>query len=157
MLWFLKKKNSNVSLKPRKDTPEVIAAKEYLDMTHPTLLPRNSNMAGLVGHPPFNYVGSSKKDSYTRYHFYEGCDSRITYIVLCDEEREKIIELFNEKMKENFDNYDGEFIYKDSLKGMFVGEDIKHRFFSNCRRAIAFMSDDGNIDFPPILEGEDMD
>ena len=60
-------------------------------------------------------------------------------------------------MKENFDDYDGEFVYKDSMKGMFIGEEIKHRFFSNRRRAIAFMSDDGDIDFPPILESEDMD
>lgn len=157
MFWPFKKKNPTVTSKTRKYTPEVIAAKNYLDMTHPTLLPRNSSMASIVGHPPFNYVGSSKKDSYTRYHFYEGCDSRLTYIVLCAEEREKIIELFNEKMKENFDDYDGEFVYKDSMKGMFIGEEIKHRFFSNRRRAIAFMSDDGDIDFPPILESEDMD
>ena len=61
MFWPFKKKNPTVTSKTRKYTPEVIAAKNYLDMTHPTLLPRNSSMASIVGHPPFNYVGSSKK------------------------------------------------------------------------------------------------
>lgn len=140
-----------------KNSPEVTAAKEYLNKTHPTLLPRESSIAGLVGHQPFYYVGCSKKDSYTRYHFCEGSDDRIIYIVLCDEEREKIIKLFTDKMKEMAQNYQGEFIYKDSLKGMFVGKDVKHRFYSNRRRAIALMSDDGEINFPPILEGEDME
>ena len=58
MFWPFKKKNPTVTSKTRKYTPEVIAAKNYLDMTHPTLLPRNSSMASIVGHPPFNYVGS---------------------------------------------------------------------------------------------------
>jgi len=157
MFLFRKKKSSNASSskKVRKDSPEITAAKEYLNKTHPTLLPRDSS--SLFAHPPFNYVGSSQKDSYTRYHFSEGSDTRIIYIVLCDEERNKVIKLFTDKMKEMVENYQEEFIYKDSLKGMFVGENVKHRFFSNRRRAVAFMTDDGEIDFPPILDSEDMD
>lgn len=138
-----------------RENSKKIAAKNYLNKTHPTLLPRESG--SLFAHPPFNYVGCSKKDSYTRYHFIEGSDNRIIYIVLCDEEREKIIQLFTDKMKEMEENYQKEFIYKDSLQGMFVGKDVKHRFFSERRKAIAFMSDYGEIEFMPILESEDMD
>jgi len=157
MFLFRKKKSSNASSSPkvREDSPEITAAKEYLNKTHPTLIPRESR--NICARPAFKYVGCSQKDSYTRYHFSEGTDTRIIYIVLCDEERDKIIKLFNDKMKEMVENYQEEFIYNDSLKGMFVGENIKHRFFSNRRRAVAFMSDDGNINFPPILESEDMD
>lgn len=157
MFLFRKKKgsNANSSKKVRKDSPEITSAKEYLNKTHPTLLPRESG--NLLAHPPFNYVGCSQKDSYTRYHFSEGTDTRIIYTVLCDEERKKIIELFNTQMKEVVENYQEEFIYKDSLNGMFVGETVKHRFFSNCHKTVAFMTDDGDIDFPPILESENMD
>lgn len=157
MFLFRKKKSSNASSssKVRKDSPEVTAAKEYLNKTHPTLLPRKSGDP--FAHPPFNYVGCSQKGSYTRYHFCEGCDDRIIYIVLCDEEREKIIQLFTDKMKKMEKNYQEEFVYKESLKGMFIGENVKHHFSSNRRRALAAMSDDGKIDFLPILESEDMD
>ncbi len=139
----------------RKDSPEIIAAKEYLNKTHPTLLPRASTT--LFTEPPFNYVGYSKKDSYKRYQFIEGSDTRIIYIVLCDEERDKVIKLFTDKMKEMVENYQEEFIYKDSLKGMFVGKNVKHRFFSNRHRAVAIMTDDGKIEFQPIPGSEDMD
>ncbi len=157
MLLFHKKKSSKANSSPnvRKATPEITSAKEYLNKTHPTLLSRDSST--LFAHPPFNYVGCSQKDSYTRYHFSEGGNTRIIYIVLCDEERDKVIKLFTDKMKEMVENYQEEFIYKDSLKGMFVGENVKHRFFSNRRRVVAFMTDDGEIDFPPIIESEDMD
>lgn len=118
MFSFRKKKspdsNASSSRNARKDCPEITAAQEYLNKTHPTLFPRESG--SLFAHPPFNYVGCSQKDSYTRYHFSEGTDTRIIYIVLCDEEREKIIKLFNGKMKEVVENYQEEFIYKDSLK-----------------------------------------
>ncbi len=157
MFLFFKKKGPNVisSKKVRKDSPQITEAKEYLNRTHPTLLPRESG--SLIAHPPFKYVGCSQQDSYTRYHFSEGNDTRIIYIVLCNEEREKIIKMFNDKMKEMIENFQEEFFYKDSLKGMFVGENVKHRFFSNRRRAVVLMTDDGNIDFSTILESEDMD
>ncbi len=154
---FSKKKKTNANKKVRKNSPEVIAAKEYLDRTHPTLNGRDSNSAAICGNYPFNYIGCSQKGEYIRYHFCEGMDKRIIYIVLSNEEREKIIQLFTEKMKQKVKNYEGEFIYKDSLKGMFVGEEVKHRFFSKFHKDVAFMSDDGNIEFPPILESEDMD
>lgn len=157
MFLFRKRNSSNESSsqKFRKDSPEITAAKEYLNKTHPTLIPRESG--NLLAHPPFNYVGCSRQDSYTRYHFIEGDDTRIIYTVLCDEEREKVIKLFDSKMKEGLENYQEEFIYKDSLNGMFIGENVKHRFFSNRRKVVAFMTDDGDINFPPIIESEDMD
>lgn len=157
MFLFHKKKRikSIQNKEVRKDSPEVIAAKEYLTKTHPTLLPREAN--SLIARPPFNYIGCSKKDSYTRYHFTEGSDTRTTYIVLSDDEREKIIAFFTDKMKERLSNYQGEFIYQDTLKGMFVGNNDTHRFFSDKYHAVAFMTDDGNIKFPPVLESEDLD
>ena len=157
MFLFKKKKNTNVSPKIRKDSPEIIAAREYLDKTHPTLTGRDSAIAAICGNKPFKYLGCSRNGEYTRYHFCEGSDERIIYIVLCDEEREKIIALFKDVMKEKVENYDGEFIYKDSLTGMFVGEEVKHRFFSSRSGVVAFMSEDGNIRFPTILQDEDMD
>ena len=157
MFPFKKRKNTNASPNTREDSPAVIAAREYLDKTHPTLTGRDSDIAALCGNEPFKYLGCSQNGEYTRYHFCKGSDERIIYIVLCNEEREKVIKLFTDKMKEMVKNYQEEFIYKDSLKGMFVGENVKHRFFSNRRNAVAFMTEDGEIDFPPILESEDMD
>ena len=157
MFLFRKKKKEIKQPKLRQDSPEVIAAKEYLDKTHPTLLGRDSTIAHICGNYPFNYLESSQNGEYTRYHFCQGVNKRIIYIVLSDEEREKIIQMFTEKMKDLFPNYADEFVYKDSLKGMFVGEQVKHRFFHRSRENVAFMSDSGNIDFPPILHSEDMD
>ena len=151
MSWFRKKTNAQPEV--RKESLEVIAAREYLDKTHPTLTGRDSAIARLGGHAPFNYLGCSKNGKYTRYHFCEGLDGRIIYIVLSNEEREKIIQLFKEKTAGSGE----EFIYKDSLKGMFMGEKVRHRFFSSCREQVAFMSDDGEIWVPPILHDEDMD
>lgn len=151
MFWLRKKKKTNAQSKVREDSPEVIAAKEYLDRTHPTLTGRGSAIAGICGNEPFNFLGCSKNGEYTRYHFCEGLDKRIIYIVLCDEEREKIIQLF----KERNTNCNVEFRYKDSLKGMFVGENVRHRFFHS--GIVAFMSDDGEITFPNIIHSEDMD
>ena len=151
---FRRKQKTNSQPKVRQNSPEVIKAKEYLDRTHPTLIGRGSAIAGLCGNEPFNYLESSQNGEYTRYHFCKGSDKRIIYIVLSDEERKKIIQLFAEKMKEK---YEEEFIYKDSLKGMFVGEEVRHRFYFTRRRALAFMSDEGAIWFPPILASEDME
>lgn len=149
---FLKKKKTKAQPEVREeDRPEVIAAREYLDRTHPTLLGRTSEMAHFCGNYPFNYLESSQNGEYTRYHFCEGSDKRIIYIVLCDAEREKMIQLFKEKTAD----CDEEFTYKDSLKGMFVGEEVRHRFFS--RDTVAFMSDDGDIWGLPILHSVDMD
>lgn len=153
MCWFRKKKKPNTQPKVRKESPEVIAAREYLHKTHPTLTGRDSPIAGLCGHEPFNYLGCSKNGEYTRYHFCKGLNKRVIYIVLSNKEREKIIQLFKKKTGENGNG----FIYKDSLKGMFVGENVQHRFFSSGRKRVAFMSDNGEISVPPILHSEDMD
>ncbi|MCI9063504.1 MAG: hypothetical protein HFJ17_02745 [Clostridia bacterium] len=150
MLNLFRKETSGV----RKDSPEVIAARKYLEKTYPTLLPRDGT---LIGNDPFNYIGYSRNGSYIRCRFCEGCDKRIIYIVLCEEERKKIIQLFNEKMKEKVKDYEDEFVYKGSLKGMFVGENVKHCFFSKYHKSLAFMSDEGEIEFQPILEDVDME
>lgn len=50
-----------------------------------------------------------------------------------------------------------EFSYVESAKGMFIGENVRHRFYSSKYRAWAHMDDDGNIAIPPILNSEDMD
>lgn len=157
MFLFHKKKDTNAKQNVREYSPEVIAAREYLEKTHPTLIGRDSAIAVICGNAPFKYLGCSQNGLYTRYHFCEGADERIIYNVLCDEEREKIIRLFNDTMKEKMENYNEEFTYKDSLKGMFVGEEVKHRFFSNSSKEVAFMSDNGEINFPTILQDEDMD
>lgn len=154
MFLFGKRKKTNAQPKVRKDSPEIIAAREYLERMHPTLLPRDGGW-----NKPFNCIGISQNGQYTRYHFCEGLDKRIIYIVLQNEEREKVIQVFEEKVKEQVPNCKKEFIYKDSLKGMFIGEEVKHRFYTTGtgRRLLAFMSDDGNIQFPPIIESENMD
>ena len=154
--FFKKKKTEKVESKPkgRKETPEVVNARKMLEAAHPTLLPRDgSAMSGLCGCEPFNYLGSSKYGEYTRYHFCEGLDKRIIYIIPCIEEIEKLIQLFGEKMPEDKD----EFHYVESAKGMFIGETVQHRFYSSKYRAWAHMDDCGNIAIPTILNGEDME
>ncbi len=50
-----------------------------------------------------------------------------------------------------------DFRYKDSMKGMFIGEEVRHRFFTNRCRKVAFMTDDGRIEIWHVLQDEDMD
>jgi len=145
---FCKKKKTECEEVPTENSPEVIAAREYLEKTHPTLIPRESKW-----NTPFNYIGCSQNGEYVRYKFYEGFDQKNVYIVLSDKERDKIIELFNEKAVE----YDDEFTYEDSLQGMLVGEKVKHRFLSSRYNIFAFMSDDGDIQFPNIIHEESVD
>ena len=136
---------------PREDEE---AARRYLDRTHPTLIKRGSPV--LCAHEEFKFQGTSQNGEYIRYHFSEGTDKRIIYVVLCDEEREKIIQLFDEKMR-NGKECDVDFRYKDSMRGMFIGEEVRHRFFSKMGRRVAFMSDDGRIEIWHVLQDEDMD
>ncbi len=152
MFNFFKKKNSTVIKKIRKENSEIAIARQYLEKMNPTLLPRDGRW-----NQPFNYIESSQYAGYTRYHFCEGIDKRIIYIALCEEEREKVSLLFNKKMSEAGAGNDNEFVYRDSLRGMFVGKEIRHRFVSTRRNAIAFMSDTGEINIPSILSSEDMD
>lgn len=153
-MWFFRKKKKTEEVefktKGRKETPEVENARKLLEVAHPTLLPRDGS---LWGRKPFNYLGSSRHGEYTRYHFCEGLDKRIIYIIPCKEEIEKIIQLFGEKMPKDKD----EFTYVESAKGMFIGETVRHRFYSSKYKAWAHMDDDGNIAIPPILNSEDMD
>ena len=148
MFLFRKKKKETKPLLFRKDHPEVIAAQKFLEETHPTLIPRR-DFNVLCGREPFNYIKSSRNGSFVRHHFCEGVDTRIIYIALSPEEREKVIQTFKEKLGD--DNV--EFIYKDSLKGMFIGNEVKHRFFINDR--VAFMSDNGEVEFPKVLQEVD--
>lgn len=153
MCFFRKKKKTEEvesKAKGRKETPEVVNARKLLEAAHPTLLPRDGS---LWGRKPFNYLGSSQHGEYTRYHFCEGLDDRIIYIIPCKEEIEKIIQLFGEKMPKDKD----EFSYVESAQGMFIGETVQHRFYSSKYKAWAHMDDDGNIAIPPILNGEDME
>lgn len=153
MCFFRKKKKTEeveTKTKGRKETPEVENARKLLEAAHPTLLPRDSS---LVGRKPFNYLGSSQYGEYTRYYFCEGINKRIIYIIPCKEEIEKIIQLFGEKMPKDKD----EFSYVESAKGMFIGENVRHRFYSSKYKAWAHMDDDGNIAIPPILNSEDME
>lgn len=153
-MWFFRKKKKTEEVeskvKGRKETPEVENARKLLEAAHPTLLPRDGS---LWGREPFNYLGSSQHGEYTRYHFCEGLDKRIIYIIPCKEEIEKIIQLFGEKMPKDKD----EFAYVESAKGMFIGENVRHRFYSSKYKAWAHMDDEGNIAIPPILNSEDMD
>ena len=157
MFSFFKRKKieTEANLDVRKESVEVIAAKAYLNKTHPTLLKRGS--MDLAARGEFNFIGASKNGEYTRYHFCEGYDQRIIFVVLCEEERDKIIQLFREKMRKQYPNITGTFMYLDSMKGMFIGEEVKHRFFLNHFRRVAFMSDDGEIHLPIVLRDEDMD
>ena len=157
MLFFLKRKKTEkaeLEQKGQKETREVVNARKLLETAHPTLLPRGgSAISRLCGCDSFNYLGTSQHGEYTRYHFCEGGDKRIIYIIPCEEEIKKIIQLFGEKIPKDKD----EFAYVESAKGMFIGETVRHRFYSTKYRAWAHMDDDGNISIPPILNSEDMD
>ena len=143
---FFHRKETTQEVRP--DSPEVLKAKEYLESTRPKLIGKDSPIANLCGNYPFTYVGCSQNGEYTRYHFCEGTNKKIIYVVLSDEEKEKIIQLFSEKMKKLIKNDNETFTYTDSLKGMFVDEEINHRFYSIHHKTFVFMSDFGNIWFP---------
>lgn len=138
-----------------RSSPAVARAKQYLEELYPSLVSKYSSKVNLCGIYPFNYKGISQEKGYVRYLFIEGTDERITYVVLTDEERENIIQLFTNKMKEKNKEYNNSFIYKGSLKGMFVGEEPKHRFYCPNCKTWAFMSDEGEISFPCILRDKE--
>ena len=129
MFSFFKKKKVETQANPnvRKESVEVIAAEAYLNKTHQTLLKRGSTDFASRGE--FNFIGTSQNGEYTRYHFCEGNDQRIIFVVLCEEERNKSIQMFKEEMRKQYPNITGTFMYLDSMKGMFIGEEVKHRFF----------------------------
>ena len=156
MCLFCKKNkrqdDKNLNRKVKKSSPEVRKARKYLEKLYPEL-PRKIIFEKDT---TFNFIEACLYGEYIRYHFCEGKNDRIVFIVLSDEELEKVIQLFNEKLKEKVKNV-GDFKYMGSLKGMFVGNECKHRFLCDNSKLLAFMSDDGDIDFPYILESEDMD
>ena len=140
-MLFCKQKKTEYEETVRENNLEVIKAREYLEKTHQTLTPRECE-------GNFNYIGYSKNGEYTRYHFLKGFDQNQIYIVLSDEERDKVIKLFNEKAAK----YEDEFTYKDSLGETTKGEKVKHRFRSSRYNIFAFMDDDGDIQFPTIIQ-----
>ena len=147
-----KQKSTDINRKVHKNSPEVRKARAYLEKLYPALQKKSILKRNFT----FNFIEATKNGEYVRYHFREGNDCRLTFIVLSDKEIEKVSQLFKEKFKEKVDNVE-DFTYIGSLKGIFIGYDCKHRFLCESSRLLAFMSDDGEIDFPYILEPEDMD
>lgn len=136
MFSSLKKKNrdvdGNVKEKVR-ESPEIVKARKYLESIH-------STHSVLRGEQPFHYMETSEKGNFKRYHFYQGLDKRIIYVVLSDEERSEITKSFKEKMGDSY-------AYQDTILSSMIGNVIQHRFYQPeaFNTSITFMTDDGKI------------
>ncbi len=133
MFRFFKKKRHSSEEKAR-ESPEVVKARRYLEKLH-----LSYSLLGQI--EPFHYIQTSEKGSFKRYHFYQGDDKRLVYVVLSDEERNEILKMFKEKMGEKGDSY----AYQDTI---LMGEnEFQHRFYrpKAFNTSITFMTDDGEI------------
>lgn len=127
---------------------EVIKAREFLEENHSGLLQNDDKTKRT-----FIYIGGSIYEGHKRYHFFLNGNKKIIYIAISAEEREKVIELFKEKVESYADSY----TYIDSAIGMIPNQKVYHRFYSEKLRMFAYMPDEGNIQIIPFLESEDMD
>lgn len=121
--------NNNTKKKFR-ERLKIAKSRKYLESTHSTY-----NV--FDGEQPFHYIETSKKGSFKRYHFYQGLNKTLIYVVLSNKERKKIIRYFKEKMGDSYE-------YKDTI---VMGGVIQHRFYrpQDYNTSITFMIDDGEI------------
>ena len=127
---------------------EVIKARESLEKSHSGLLQNHDKTERT-----FIHIGGSMYDGHERYHFFLNGNKKIIYIAISDEEREKVVQLFTEKIDKHADSYS----YIDTTRGMIADQKVYHRFYSEQHRMFAYMPDEGNIKFITFLESEDMD
>lgn len=140
MFGFFKKKNKNVNDNAKKEvreSPEIVKARKYLESVY--------------GERAFHYMETSEKGAYKRYHFYQGLDERLIYVVLSDEERNEITKAFKEKMGDSY-------AYQDTILSSMTGNVIQHRFYrpKAFNTSITFMTDDGEIWGGNFAMDEDM-
>ena len=140
MFGFFKRKNKNAKGNAKKEvreSPEIAKARKYLESVY--------------GKKVFNYVKTSEKGAFKRYHFLEGYDDRLIYVVLSDKERNDIIKAFKEKMGDSY-------AYKDTILSSMTGNVIQHRFYrpKSSNTSITFMNDDGEIWGGNFAMDEDM-
>ena len=111
-----------------RESPEIKEARKFLEAVY--------------GERAFHYVETSEKEGFERYHFYEGRDKRVIYVVLSYEERKKIRRAFEEKMGNLY-------VYHDSIISSCTGMRIQHRFYipGKFQTSITWMNDDGEIQY----------
>lgn len=127
---FLFKKQKKHTTTIVRENAEITKAKNYLFRTHPV-----STL--FFGREPYHYHSTSHKGKYTRYNFYKGFDNTFIYIVLSDEERMEVEQIFKDKMG-------GDFIYQDTVFCDVLGDVVQHRFYiPNGSRA--YMTDTGVV------------
>ena len=107
-------------------------ARKYLEKIHPQKKHSDNN--------EFRYLRTSNKGKNVRYHFQRGKDDRITYVVLSDEERSKIIKTFTEQKGEGYEYYDSAILGRGNVS-------VQHRFYqlSTHNTALTFMTDYGEV------------
>ena len=147
MFRFFKRKTKDVNDNAKKkvrESPEIAKARKYLESIH-------STHSFLHGEQPFHYMETSEKGAFKRYHFYQGLDKRLIYVVLSDEERKEIIKAFTEHMGASY-------AYKDTILCCMTGNVIQHRFYrpNSYNTSITFMTDDGEIWGGNFAMDEDM-
>lgn len=147
MFGFFKKKNGDVDANAKKkvrESPEIAKARKYLESIH-------STHSFLHGEQPFYYIETSEKGGFKRYHFYQGLDKRLIYVVLSDQERNEITKAFKEKMGDSY-------AYKDTILSSMTGDVIQHRFYrpGSFNTSITFMTDEGEIWGGNFAMDEDM-
>lgn len=149
MFAFLKRK-SGCTQNTGCESREIAKARKFLESTHRTYFPMDEYWTG-DGTRPFHYVETSQKGDFKRYHFYQGIDERLIYVVLSDKERNEITKVFRDKMGYSY-------AYKDSISTK--GSGIQHRFYrpNSHNTSITFMDDDtGKIWGGHFAMDEDME
>lgn len=103
MFGFFKMRNKNANDNAKKEvreSPEIAKARKYLESVY--------------GERAFHYMETSEEEAYKRYHFYQGPDKRLIYVVLSDEERNEITKAFKEKMGDSY-------AYQDTILSSMTG------------------------------------
>lgn len=93
-----------------------------------------------TGDGEFVYVKTVEKGNFRRFYFLKGNKTKLIYVALSPQERNKIIQTFHQKMGDGY-------AYLDSVISSKLGPEVQHRFtFKNgFDTSFTFMDDAGYI------------
>ena len=122
---------------------DVVEAKSFLEMSFHKFLRFDSSPIGLIIPETFDFIKCTKKEQFRRYYF-SGSSRKTIYVVLEEKEKDEKVRHFNNLVKNS------EFVYKYSL--LLAGK-VCHLFVINDYNLAAVMSEDGNVEYLPLLYG----
>lgn len=128
MFKFFKTKERNIDPKLNNDIDNALA---YLIKSHEGLN---------TGNGEFVYVNIVEYNGFIRFLFRKEDDNNLLYVVLSEQERNKIIRTFHQEMGKNY-------AYIDSVLSKELGQTVQHRFYvpNSFDTSFTFMSDNGHI------------